>query len=127
MPKEQFHFYKIYPRTVKTDNYAVGKTLAELWHANPLVNKTKPVVGLSEQITFFRYAKKNTEYDYTNFFSNGLSSEHVEQLKNMLENLTRAIPDERWSIQQAVASLRSIQAERNIGIRHQLSSKTARI
>lgn len=119
MPQEQFDpCKKEIPRySIKADSYSVGKTLAELWHARPKVDihaKTYPHIDhrIKSYLFYFSFASKDTEFDYQKFRAGDLSEKHAAQIKVTLEQLTRALPDNRWSIDQAIAVFQKIQEER---------------
>lgn len=98
--------------TLKSDSYAAGKTLSELWRAKAEANSIKASTRLQEYLTFFSYAQKDTQYKYHKFLTGDLTSEHAAQIKNMFEQLSRAQPEDRWTLDQAIACLRNIQDER---------------
>lgn len=116
MPPEQFSFApkssQIY--TIKSDSYAIGKTLAEVWHArakvNALIRHRKATI--TDKYNFFRYANADTKFDYTFFYEGDLEQNQSAQIKLVLEQLTRTKPADRWSVDQAIESLREIQKNR---------------
>lgn len=98
--------------TIASDSYATGKTLAEFWHANAEVNLAPVVTHKHQYQLFLTYAQKDTVFNYDEFFQGNLSARHATHIQNMLEQLTRANADDRWSITQAIDCLRTIQMER---------------
>lgn len=100
MPIEQFSFSADNPQTqtAKIDVYAVGKTLADLWHA------TFP------QETFFKawqFAKINTDIDFSNseLFANKRQN---NILKKLILNMTKAKADDRPDLQTAITMLEEL-------------------
>jgi hypothetical protein len=99
--------------TMKTDSYAAGKTLAELWHATAEVNLLEPETNMTkEYCKFYKYAQLDTKFLYTDFTSGDLTSQHLLQIQHMLEQLTRAQPDRRWTLERAIQTLRHVKQER---------------
>jgi serine/threonine protein kinase len=113
-PPEQFAHSptELQTYTLKSDSYAAGKTLSELWRAIAEANSIKASTRLQEYQTFFSYAQKDTQYKYHKFLTGDLTSEHAAQIKNMFEQLSRAKPEDRWTIDQAISCLNQIQQER---------------
>lgn len=111
MPPEQFSAYpkekQIY--TDKSDCYAVGKSLAELWNAVAEINAESSV----NYFKFYKFSLKDTIYDYSKSYLSGLSDQHAARIKDMLEQLTRSEPEDRWTIAQAVELLKQIQQDRS--------------
>ncbi len=119
MPQEQFdQCHESIPRyTLKSDSYAIGKMLAEFWRARPTANiAEKNFTGIYNRplrhLFFFRFAQSDTQYNYDKFITGDLSATHISQLKVMLEQLTRAHPDNRWGIDQAISQVQNILQER---------------
>lgn len=118
MPPEQFYYppedFPLY--SVKADSYSTGKTLAELWWAEPEVNIGAAYVDddnyKEAYLHYYRYAQSDTVFRYDRFLQGDLEPQHVAQLTSLLENLTRARPEQRWSLDQAIQWLERIQQER---------------
>lgn len=121
-PPEQFACcpVELQKYTLKSDSYALGKTLSELWRAKAEVNSIKTKSRTQTVVTFFEYAQKDTHYRYHKFLTGNLSDQHASQIKNMFEQLSRAKPEDRWTLDQAIACLRNIQFERTY---HQSNKK----
>lgn len=113
-PPEQFYYCpsKLQKYTLKSDSYAAGKTLSELWRAKAEVNSIKTRTRLQTIGIFFAYAQKDTHYKYNKFLTGDLTPEHATQIKNMFEQLSRTKPEDRWTLDQAISCLKQIQQER---------------
>lgn len=115
MPQENFFGQEDAANyTVKSDSYSLGKTLAEFLRAVPAANLEIEDMTNEEQIftTLFDFAQRDTCYDFTQFPYGDLSNEHAANIKEMIMELTRAEPENRWSLDQALAVLALIQSER---------------
>ncbi len=116
MPPEQFIFcdedFDEYSE--KSDCYAAGKTLAELWWAEPEANACQDDYHNADQayIGFFRYAQHDTQFNFQRFLQGDLSDNHTATIKNVFLQLTRTNPKDRWSISTAIHTLENIQEER---------------
>lgn len=119
MPAEQFHEQAdgTYLYSMKSDSYATGKTLAELWCVESQVNIIADQSDQNSEDTdfislYYEYAKSDTVFDYSNFLAGNLSIAHQEFIKQIFEGLTRAHIDDRWSIDRALAAFQKIKEER---------------
>ncbi len=116
MPPEQFSFAPLHAQkySLKSDSYAIGKTLAELWHADATVNSLihSSKIKIMDRYKFFRYASADTKFSYTNFYHGNLEPSQSDSIKHMIEQLTRSKPENRWSLDEAIDCLRQVQAER---------------
>jgi hypothetical protein len=117
MPPEQFYYppddFPLY--SVNADAYSAGKTLAELWWAEPEVNIGAAYDDDSYKeayLHYYQYAQSDTVFRYDRLLQGDLEPQHVAQLTTLLENLTRAHPEQRWSLEQAIQCLERIQQER---------------
>lgn len=114
-PPEQFSFAPRHLQTysLKSDSYAIGKTLAEVWHADAAANAlTQGILNSTSKYKFYRYACADTKFDYTSFYQGNLDDKQSSNIKHIFEQLTRTKPENRWSVDQALESLRDIQNSR---------------
>lgn len=99
--------------TIKSDSYSAGKTIAEFFRAEPSANlDIEDKEDIAAYATLFYYAQFDTTYDFTRFVDHDLSNEQAAALKEMIMELTRAQPENRWSIEQALAVIERIIQER---------------
>lgn len=100
--------------TLASDYYAAGKTLAEFWNAisesYKLTEGSLTLVQIYNECSHL--AEADTKYDYTNFETGNLTPEHADRIKNLFEQMTRARPEQRWSLDTAIEIFEQIQSER---------------
>jgi hypothetical protein len=83
------------------------------WGASRLVDERQTKSNLElYNLCFFR-SKHDAKYNRYNFFSNDLNAVHASQVEIMLEQLTRAHPDQRWPLSAAIELLEKILQERS--------------
>ena len=101
----------------KSDCYAAGKTLAELWRAESEADGDRDYRTSNEAyMSYWRYAQKDTYFNFANFLADDLTEDHLLEIKNIFMQLTRARPDDRSTLDQAIFALESIQTERQAAL-----------